>query len=34
MDAAMDAAMALLVKDLITEAQFNILYGSWKKVIG
>ena len=33
-DAAWSVACALVVKDLITPEQFEILYGPWKSVIG
>jgi len=33
-NAARDAARALVVKDLISSEQFELLYGSWGKVIG
>jgi hypothetical protein len=33
-DVARDAARALVVKDLISSEQFELLYGSWGKVIG
>jgi hypothetical protein len=32
-DAARDAALALLTRDLISEKDFNALYGPWAKVI-
>ena len=33
-DAAWGAALALLVRDLITPAQFDLLYGPWASVMG
>ena len=33
-DAARYAAWALVVRDVITEKQFDLLYGPWRKVIG
>ena len=33
-NAARSAARALVVKDLISSEQFELLYGSWGKVIG
>ena len=32
-EAAWDAILALLVKDLITPEQFDLLYGPWKQVM-
>jgi hypothetical protein len=32
--AAWDAALALLVRDLVTDDQFHALYGPWQSVIG
>jgi hypothetical protein len=31
--AARNAALALIVRDLITAEQFELLYGSWRSVI-
>jgi hypothetical protein len=33
-DAAWDAAAALVVRDLITPEQFDLLYGPWASVFG
>jgi hypothetical protein len=33
-DATWDAAKVLVVKDLITPEQFDVLYGPWREVMG